>query len=135
MVEKQELNRQAIADGLLLPDSLDERDDFSYKLGQELTPHQYRCYKIIHELSFNGSVNTQKLLQEIFGIDSAETFDGDSFRKLWKLARDIREKLGKESLITVWGSGYLSRRAVIEMAVKKNAESVPPAGIGPTSYP
>ena len=104
----EELNRLAVAKGFLAPEGKSARYDFSDKLGEELSLLESRCYGFIHQQSFNGTVNAKQICREIYGIKSPRL---KHYSKAWTLICRVREKLGKEAIITR-DDGYISRRAL-----------------------
>ena len=145
----RELNEQAIKDGFLLPDGLSCREDFSDKLGQDLTSTENRIYRIIHDLTkidIMGivPVNVEKIFKSIcMPMASYQVTDYD-IEAAEVLVSSVRKKLGKMAIESIQGFGnhhceYRSRRKAIELAVKSNLytepSGVPSDGIELSSHP
>jgi hypothetical protein len=105
----EQLNSLAIAEGLLLPDGMSERIDFSPQLGRDLSKMEWKCYSVIHFLSLDGPVSKEKIYKGVYGVDPSVRSD---LYGIWCLISRIRAKLGYEAIITQNDLGYISRRAL-----------------------
>lgn len=131
----RELNEEAIKDGLLLPDDLSYRIDFSHKLGQDLTPTEDRVYRIIHELTKKGvegfvPAGVDEIYKNIYMIGESDQIIECDFRTVEVFIGRIRKKLGETAIENIhvhedYHCGYRSRRKVIELAVESSVKTEP----------
>ena len=113
----KELNDQAIKDGLLLPDDLSHRKDFSRELGKPLCQSEERLYRFISELTPQGPVPIKVLIEKFYSQDD-EIFDNDRMA-VYQLVARVKEKLGETAIINKHNLGYLSRRTLIDISVPR----------------
>lgn len=108
----KELNDKAIEDGLLLRDGESLRKDYSCKLGKPLSSLEDRCYRFIGELSMDGPVSTDVLIDKFY-LKITNMLEVDR-APVDQLIQKIRKKMGETTIINKPGLGYLSRRTSIE---------------------
>jgi hypothetical protein len=136
----KELNMQAIENGLLLPDNLSHRKDFSLLLGKPLSYREYRTYLLIDRHS--GPITSEELAREIYPEYFKVRLENQAKNNIYTLIHGhIKKKLGETSIISQGQLGYISRRSLITPSVEKSSKTkevarfVPSEGIEPPSYP
>lgn len=110
--ELEELNKNAVKDGLLLTGDLSFRKDYSSLLGRPLSSLEDRLYRYIGELSVNGIVSTSVLIDKFYFKINNKLEDNRG--PVNSLIVRLRKKLGETAIINIYGSGYISRRTLIE---------------------
>lgn len=114
-VELTKLNDEAIRDGLLLPNGLSLRKDYSCKLGKPLSSQEYRFYRYICESGVTGCVSVDTFKNSFYLQDEKLSQYNEGI--IFKTVSRIRDKLGRSAIIYKPGLGYLSSRVSIELSV------------------
>ena len=89
-----------------------DRKDQTDLLGEPLTFLEDRCYKLIH-LNAEKPISKSDLFRQLYGKEPISNNSKD-LERAWVLVSRIRNKLGFNSIVTLWGKGYVSKRAYIE---------------------
>ena len=100
----------------------DIRDDVSYQLGERLTARENRVYLFL--LNQGGNYTpTGALYDHFWSVPGLEVAPSTKVDFVSVPISKIRKKLGETSIITKWGSGYVTRRGLILSKVASNPKN------------
>jgi DNA-binding response OmpR family regulator len=111
--DRNKLNQMAIDFGLMRPNEevvTSEFSEFISEKGRLLSLKEYKYYLTIYRLTLEGPVSAKTIHENVWGLSFDEDL-GDK-ENIWVGISRIREKIGKDAIVTVRGSGYVSLEAL-----------------------